>query len=198
MHSRMGLTSLSSVRPAFLRETPGKLPLTAPAGIRRPAGGDDRTSRPPRPHSRAGAWLSESFERPVAVREQPVLIKPQLFHLKQDGRLTGQPFPIGGIQLVVETAQAGFVQHRFAADLVAEVGVCNPAPAQHDTLDIRERLTELLIVRNREQVAVVAHRMAADRERLAECVPVRLAGVEILLHARMDDNFGQRIAVVNV
>ena len=127
MHSRMGLTSLSSVPPGI---SPGKhpenfrLPHRPVSGVRQEGMTEHLVHR--------GLIVAQAlgfpnlFERPVAVREQPVLIKPQLFHLKQDGRLTGQPFPIGGIQLVVEAAQARFVQHRFAADLVAEVGVRDP------------------------------------------------------------------------
>ena len=109
--------------------------------------------------------LANLFEHFFTVFKQTMQVKPQFFHLEQHRYLARQRLTVRGVQFVVETAQTGLVQYTLAPNLVAKIGVCNPAAPQHDALDGREGLAESLVIGDGEQVAVITNRMAADRER---------------------------------
>ena len=90
-------------------------------------------------------------------------------------------------------------RRRFTrAQLTDQAGIRREAAPEHDALHRRKPRLKRVHGRRVKQIAVVAHRRAAVRERIGERLQIRLPVILIRLHTRMHDQLADRVVVVEL
>ena len=84
------------------------------------------------------------------------------------------------------------------AQLADKAGVGGQPAAEHDALHRRKARLKRAHGRSVEQIAVVAHRGAAVRERIGERLQIRLPVILIRLYARVHDQLADRVVIIQL
>ena len=90
-------------------------------------------------------------------------------------------------------------RRRFTcAQLTDQAGIGSQPAPEHDALHRRKPRLKRVHGRRIKQIAVVAHRCAAVRERIGERLQIRLPVILIRLYARVHDQLADRVIVVEL